>query len=109
MILALFGERLPRFSLAKKGDELALDFHPVAVIEAAKQLGIKLTNAELGTELWAAWADGGIHAKLCFDDDRLEECKVAIEDANGHWLAFFIIRKGGWRTPPKSPSSMTCP
>ena len=49
------------------------------IIAAAKELGIKLTNAKPGTELWEeAWGD----AKLCVGDRRTDECKAVIEDAN---------------------------
>jgi len=54
------------------------------IIAAAKELGIKLTNAKPGSELWEeAWGDPVKHAKLCADDGRMEECKVATGDANG--------------------------
>ena len=50
------------------------------IIAAAKELGIKLTNAKPGSELWEeAWGDP---AKLCADDGRADECKAVIEDAN---------------------------
>ena len=53
------------------------------IIAAAKELGIKLTNAKPGSELWEqAWGDPAKHAKLCVDDGRTDECKAAIEDAN---------------------------
>jgi hypothetical protein len=49
------------------------------IISAAKELGIKLTNAKPGSELWEqAWGDP---AKLCVDDGGTDECKAAIEDA----------------------------
>jgi hypothetical protein len=54
------------------------------VIAAAKQLGIKLTNAELGSELCEAWADRVRWAKVCWDEGRMDECKAAIEDANAY-------------------------
>jgi hypothetical protein len=50
------------------------------IIAAAKELGIKLTNAKPGTELGREACD---HAKLCVDDDRTHECTAVImEDAN---------------------------
>ena len=53
------------------------------IIAAAKELGIKLTNAKPGSELWEeAWGDPAKHAKLCVDDGRTDERKAAIEDAN---------------------------
>ena len=52
------------------------------IIAAAKELGIKLTNAKAGTELWEEACDPAKHAKLCVDDDRADECKAVIEDAN---------------------------
>jgi hypothetical protein len=53
------------------------------IIAAAKELGIKLTNAKPGSELWEeAWADPAMHAKLCVDDGRTDECKAVMEDAN---------------------------
>ena len=54
------------------------------IIAAAKQLGIKLTNAELGSEICEAWADRVRWAKVCFDDGRMDECKLAIEEANAY-------------------------
>jgi hypothetical protein len=56
------------------------------IIAAAKQLGIKLTNAELGSELCEAWADRVRWAKVCFDKSRTEDCQRAIEDANAYRL-----------------------
>ena len=59
------------------------------IIAAAKELGIKLTNAKPGSELWEeAWGDPAKHAKLCVDDGRTDECKAAIEDANACATAF---------------------
>jgi len=50
------------------------------IVAAAKELGIKLTNAKPGSELWEeAWGD---HAKLCVDDARTDVCKAVIENAN---------------------------
>jgi hypothetical protein len=54
------------------------------IIVAAKQLGIKLTNAELGSEICEAWADRVRWAKACFDEGRMDECQRAIEDANAY-------------------------
>jgi hypothetical protein len=54
------------------------------IIDAAKQLGIKLTNAELGSELCEAWADRVLQAKKHYDDGRMEDCKRAIDDANAY-------------------------
>jgi hypothetical protein len=63
------------------------------IIAAAKELGIKLTNAKPGSELWEeAWGDPVKHSKLCADDGRMEECKVATEDANGYaWGAPLLL------------------
>jgi len=52
------------------------------IIAAAKQLGIKLTNAKPGTELWEEACDPAKHAKLCVDDGRTDECTAVMEDAN---------------------------
>ena len=46
------------------------NFNENAVIETAKKLGIKLTNAELGTEICQCWADRVQWAGVCFDDGR---------------------------------------
>jgi hypothetical protein len=54
------------------------------VIEAAEGLGIKLTNAELGTQACEQWADRVMNAKLLFDRGDMAECKAAIEDANAY-------------------------
>ena len=54
------------------------------IIAAAKQLGIKLTDADLGSEICEAWADRVRWAKVCCDEGRLEECQRAIEDANAY-------------------------
>ena len=50
----------------------------------AQQLGIKLTDAELGSELCEAGADRVKYAKLCFDDGAVWTNKLAIEDANAY-------------------------
>jgi hypothetical protein len=52
------------------------------IIDTAKHLGIKLTNAELGSEICEAWAGRVCWAKVCWDEGRTEDCKAAIEDAN---------------------------
>jgi hypothetical protein len=53
------------------------------IIAAAKELGIKLTNANPGSDLWEeAWRDHAKHAKLCVDEGRTDECTAVIEDAN---------------------------
>ena len=52
------------------------------IIAAAKQLGIKLTNAKPGTELWEEACDPAKHAKLCVNDGRTDECTAVMEDAN---------------------------
>ena len=48
------------------------------IIAAAKELGIKLSNAKPDSE----WGDPAKHAQLCVDDGRTDECKAVIEDAN---------------------------
>ena len=84
------------------------------IIPAAKELGIKLTNAKPGSELWEeAWGDPVKHSKLCADDGRMEECKVATEDANGYaWgapllclpvLAISITRRHSLRGSLRRP------
>ena len=52
------------------------------IIAAAKELGIKLTNAKPGTELWEEACDPAKHAKLCVNDGRTDECTAVMEDAN---------------------------
>ena len=48
------------------------------IVAAAKELGIKLSNAKPDSE----WGDPAKHAQLCVDDGRTDECKAVIEDAN---------------------------
>jgi hypothetical protein len=58
------------------------NFDENEVIDAAKELGIKLTAAELGTEICQAWADRVLQAKAQFDRGDMEACKVSIDEAN---------------------------
>src|SRR6516164_1394688 len=52
------------------------------IIAAAKELGIKLTNAKPDSELWEEACDPAKHAKLCVNDGRTDECTAVMEDAN---------------------------
>ena len=58
------------------------NFDENEVIAAAKQLGIKLTNAELGTEICQAWADRVLQAKMHWNNKHLALCEEMIEEAN---------------------------
>jgi hypothetical protein len=60
------------------------DFEENEVIAAAKALGIKLTDAVLGSELCQAWADRVLYARKVFEDGNMQECQLAIEDANAY-------------------------
>ncbi len=62
----------------------AWDFNENEVIGIARQLGIKLTSAELGTAMCQAWADRVLDAKAAFDDGRMERCQEVIADANAY-------------------------
>jgi hypothetical protein len=52
------------------------------IIEAAKALGIKLTNAERGTDLCQCWADRVALAKSYFDRGEMAKCQEMIAEAN---------------------------
>ncbi len=42
--------------------------------------------------LCEAWADRVRHAKLMFDDGRMDECRLAIEDANAYGVAMNALQ-----------------
>jgi hypothetical protein len=71
------------------------------IIAAAKELGIKLTNAKPGTELGREACDPAKHAKLCVDDDRTDECTAVMEDANA------LIADAARALPSASETSAT--
>ena len=50
--------------------------------QTAKILGIKLTNAEVGTELYTCWVDRVEDAANAFKAGRLDRALEIIEDAN---------------------------
>jgi hypothetical protein len=52
------------------------------IIEAAKSLGIALTNAELGTELCKAWSDRVELAWSRWEAGDMQGCQRAINMAN---------------------------
>jgi hypothetical protein len=52
------------------------------IIDAAKALGIVLTNAEIGTEICQSWCDRVLWAKACWDQGKLDACQAAIDEAN---------------------------
>ena len=52
------------------------------VITAARQLGISVTEAELGSELCQAWADRVLGAKAKFEAGDMEGCQELIGEAN---------------------------
>jgi hypothetical protein len=54
------------------------------IIEAAKALGIKLTNAELGTELCECWIDRVLNAQVAFERDDMTTCQEMIDSANAY-------------------------
>ena len=54
------------------------------IIKAAKDLGIKLTNAEIGTELCYAWADRVALAQMHFDRGDMIACQRAIDGVNAY-------------------------
>ena len=54
------------------------------IIKAAMDLGIKLTNAELGTEFCQAWEDRVALAKMQFDRGDMVACQAAIDGANAY-------------------------
>ena len=51
------------------------------IIKAAQSLGIKLANAELGTELCQCWADRIALAKMQFERGDMIACHLAIDGA----------------------------
>jgi hypothetical protein len=52
------------------------------VIRQAKALGIKLTNADLGTDLCQCWTDRVELAAMYFARGEMTKCQAAINDAN---------------------------
>jgi hypothetical protein len=52
------------------------------VINNAKALEIKITNANLGTELCECWIDRVMDAKRAWDCGDMTECQALINDAN---------------------------
>ncbi len=52
------------------------------IILQAKSLGIKLTNAELGTDLCQCWIDRVELAAMYFARGEMTKCQAAINDAN---------------------------
>jgi hypothetical protein len=52
------------------------------IIKAAQSLGIKLANAEGGTELCQCWADRVAPAKMQFERGDIAACQLAIDGAN---------------------------
>lgn len=54
------------------------------IIDNAKALGIKLTNADLDTEICKCWADRVQLAAKMFKDGRYEDCQDMIDDANSY-------------------------
>ncbi len=58
------------------------NFDENVVIDAARKLGISVTEAEFGTELCQAWADRVLGAKMAFEDGDMELCRELIGEAN---------------------------
>jgi hypothetical protein len=54
------------------------------IIDAAVILGIKLTNAEVGTELYRCWADRVVQAWYCRRDVDLKFYQEMIAAANAY-------------------------
>ena len=54
------------------------------IIKAAQSVGIKLANAELGTELCQCWADRVAVAKMQFGRGDMVACQLAIDGPNRH-------------------------
>ena len=48
----------------------------------AKELGIRLTNAEVGTDICQAWEDRVDLAIKYWNDGDMENCQAAIDEAN---------------------------
>jgi hypothetical protein len=62
--------------------EKTWNFDENKLIASAKALGIKITRAELGSDICQCWADRVLYAQKAFDDGDMAECQAAIEDAN---------------------------
>ena len=56
----------------------------IDVIRVAMALGIKLTNAELGTEICQALADRVALAQMHFEGGDMIACQRAIDGANAY-------------------------
>jgi N6-adenosine-specific RNA methylase IME4 len=54
---------------------------PCEVIKHARNLGFKLTGAELETDIYECWADR-VLAALAFEQGYMERCQVMIDEAN---------------------------
>jgi hypothetical protein len=54
------------------------------IIKWARRLGIKLTNANLDTELCGCWADRVLIAKKAFKQGDLDHCQTWIDEANSY-------------------------
>jgi hypothetical protein len=54
------------------------------VIDAAKALGITLTNANEGTDLYQCWADRVMDAMNAFKRNDIPRSQEIIEDANSY-------------------------
>jgi hypothetical protein len=52
------------------------------VIKLAVDLGIKLTSAEIESEIYECWADRVLLAAMLFDRGDMEQCQKVIDDAN---------------------------
>jgi hypothetical protein len=52
------------------------------IIDHAMSLGIKLTNAELGTEICQYWEDRVQCAAMEFERGDMEACQEMIDNAN---------------------------
>ena len=48
----------------------------------AMRLGIRLTDAETGSDLYEAWADRVELANICAFVERHDDCAAAVDDAN---------------------------
>jgi hypothetical protein len=54
------------------------------VIATAKALDIKLTNAEIGTDICQCWIDRVVGAWLAYDRGDMEGCQDLIDSANAY-------------------------
>jgi hypothetical protein len=54
------------------------------VCASAKQLGIKLTNANLGTDICDCWIDRVLLAAMHFERGDMAACQAAIDSANAY-------------------------